>query len=276
MPVILDSYYTIGKGHLYCQDYALQGWEPFPYLILADGCSASANSDLGARLLALSARQALARFARLPREGSKLAAQHWRLGHQIVRRARRQVRALGIDQEVLDATLVVAWCDGVSVHVRLYGDGCIVARRADGQLSVITIEYAENAPYYLSYLLDPKRRMLYQEAVGNPQGAQVVRQITEAKGGQVWHECFDAPLAYSFDLATFPIVAVATDGLDSFINVESGMRIGVWEVAQALLDFADTYDDFVMRQVQYTLIAFSERHWFNFDDLSLGAFVRRR
>ena len=61
MTVALDSYYTIGKVHLYCQDYVFQGWKPVPHVILADGCSASPNSDVGARLLVLNARRELER-----------------------------------------------------------------------------------------------------------------------------------------------------------------------------------------------------------------------
>ena len=62
--LLLDAYYTIGRLHLFCEDYALHGWEPVPHLILADGCSAAPDSDLGARLLALNARHFLPRFAR--------------------------------------------------------------------------------------------------------------------------------------------------------------------------------------------------------------------
>lgn len=274
MTVALDSYYTIGKVHWYCQDYVCQGWQPFPHVILADGCSASPNSDVGARLLVLNARQELARYAQIPRDGPELATQHWDLGRRIIQRAARQARELNLNPEVLDATLLVAWCDGATVYVHLYGDGCIATRRADGELTVIEVEYAENAPYYLSYLLEPDRQVLYQEAVGNPESAQTIHCRSQAADVSSRQERFDTPVAFSFDLATFPTVAVATDGLHSFISAETGQRVELLEVAQAMFDFGDLQGTFVMDRLQNTLIEFGNRLLFNLDDLSVGAFVK--
>ena len=274
MTVALDSYYTIGKVHWYCQDYVCQGWQPFPHVILADGCSASPNSDVGARLLVLNARQELARYAQIPRDGPELATQHWDLGRRIIQRAARQARELDLNPEVLDATLLVAWCDGATVYVHLYGDGCIATRRADGELTVIEVEYAENAPYYLSYLLEPDRQVLYQEAVGNPEAAQTIHYRSQAADVSSRQERFDTPVAFSFDLATFPTVAVATDGLHSFISAETGQRVELLEVAQAMFDFGDLQGTFVMDRLQNTLIEFGNRLLFNLDDLSVGAFVK--
>ncbi|HCK82223.1 MAG TPA: protein phosphatase 2C domain-containing protein [Candidatus Competibacter sp.] len=274
MTVALDSYYTIGKVHWYCQDYVCQGWQPFPHVILADGCSASPNSDVGARLLVLNARQELARYAQIPRDGPELATQHWDLGRRIIQRAARQARELNLNPEVLDATLLVAWCDGATVYVHLYGDGCIATRRADGELTVIEVEYAENAPYYLSYLLEPDRQVLYQEAVGNPESAQTIHYRGQAADVSSRQERFDTPVAFSFDLATFPTVAVATDGLHSFISAETGQRVELLEVAQAMFDFGDLQGTFVMDRLQNTLIEFGNRLLFNLDDLSVGAFVK--
>ena len=62
MMMALDAYYAIGRLHLFCEDYAAQGRQPFPYMILADGCSAALDSDLGARLPVLNARRLLLRF----------------------------------------------------------------------------------------------------------------------------------------------------------------------------------------------------------------------
>ena len=55
----LDWYFTIAKQHVVCEDYALTGWEPVPYTIVCDGCSSSEHTDVGARVLAWSAKKAL-------------------------------------------------------------------------------------------------------------------------------------------------------------------------------------------------------------------------
>lgn len=271
MTLILDAYYTIGRLHRFCQDYLCQGLEPVPHLILADGCSAAPDSDLGARLLALNARCALPRFIGAVNEKERLA-QHWRLGRRIVRRAARQARELGLDEGVLDATLLIAWCDGATVYIHLYGDGCIAVQRADGDVATIRVEYAKNTPYYLSYLLDSHRWFLYQEATDNPATAQMIHYQSHAYG-TTRRERFDTPTVFSFDLAAFPIVAVATDGLDSFMDTETGQRQDLLTIAQGMLDFRNLNGAFVQRRLREMLIDYAQRRIFCCDDIGLGAFI---
>ncbi len=269
--LLLDAYYTIGRRHLFCEDYAIHGWTPVPHLILADGCSAAPDSDLGARLLALNARRLLPRITHAASEAERLA-RHWPLGRRIVRRAARQARDLGLDLSTLDATLLIAWCDGRTVHVHLYGDGCLAVRRADGGVATIQVEYAENAPYYLSYLLDSERWALYQEAIGRPETAQSIHYQSDV-GESVRQERFDTPTVFSFDLTTFPVVAVATDGLDSFLTTATGARLNLWAVARTMLNFQNFDGAFVQRRLRQALVEYAQRRLFNVDDIGLGAFV---
>lgn len=271
MTLVLDAYYTIGRMHRFCQDYICQGLEPIPHLILADGCSASADSDLGARLLALNARHLLPRFVSATNTAEHLA-RHWRLGQRIVRRAARQARAMGLDDGALDATLLIAWCDGATIHIHLYGDGCIAVRRTDGGIATIQVEYAKNAPYYLSYLLHPQRGLFYQEAIGDPATAQSVQYQSDAGETTRW-ERFDAPTVFSFNLATFPTVAVATDGLDSFVDAKTGQRLNVLEVAREMLDFHNLDGAFIQRRLRETLIEYAQQQVYCCDDIGLGAFI---
>ena len=56
-----DCYFEIGHSHTICEDYALTGKinENLSYAIVCDGCSASDTVDLGARILAHTAREYL-------------------------------------------------------------------------------------------------------------------------------------------------------------------------------------------------------------------------
>lgn len=272
MRLLLDAYYTIGKMHLFCQDYASRGIERFPYVILADGCSAAPDSDLGARLLTLVARRLMRQFARTAAAETQEANRYERLGRRIARRAARQVRDLGLDPSVLDATLLVAWCREETVYAHLYGDGCIAARRADGTVIAIEIEYAENAPYYLSYRLDPQRRALYLAALDDPATAQRIHSWDEA-GVTIRREPFDTPIMFSFDLATFPRVLVATDGLHSLVNLVTQERLDSLAVARELLDFHDFVGAFVQRRVGEALAKYRRQGVLNIDDIGVGAFV---
>ncbi len=273
MMIALDSHYTIGRLHLLCQDYVCQGRKPFPYIILSDGCSAAPDSDLGARLLALNARRLLPWFAFPAATDAERVDRHWRLGRRLVRRAARQARELGVDEEVLDATLLVAWCVEDTVYVHLYGDGCIAARRADGEVAVIQVEYAGNAPYYLAYLLDAERHDLYESAIGDPSIAQSVHYLSET-GVTRRLEPFNSATVFSFNLTTLPTVAVATDGLHSLVNPETGNRLDALSVARELLEFGDVNDGFIKRRLRQVLVEYDRLGMFNFDDLSLGAFVK--
>lgn len=272
MNLVLDSWYTIGKLHLFCEDYVCQGATPFPHIILADGCSASPDSDLGARLLVLNARRLLSQFASSAFDETGRIAQHWRMGRRIIRRAARQARDLGLDEGILDATLLIAWCDSDTVHVHLYGDGCIVTRSTTGTIAAIQVEYAENAPYYLSYLLDAERGALYREAIGDARQGQRISYLHE-EGATTRLELFDAPTVFSFNLATFPTIAVSTDGLQSFMNADTGERVNPLEVAQRLLDFPNLDAGFVKRRTHEVLAEYGRRRVVNLDDLGWGAFV---
>lgn len=272
MRLLLDAYYTIGKTHLFCQDYVSRGIEPVPYVILADGCSAVPDSDLGARLLVLNARRLLHRFARAATNPRQRTILHGQLGERLVRRAARQTRDLGLDTAVLDATLLIAWCYEKTVYVHLYGDGCVAAQRADGSVVAIEIEYTENAPYYLSYRLDPERRALYEAAINDPTTAQRIHYRDQTRV-TIRREPFDTPILFNFDLAVFPRVMVATDGLHSFVNIITQERLNSLVVARELLDFHHFDGAFVQHRLGEVLAGYRQKGVLNMDDIGVGAFV---
>ena len=70
-------------------------------------------------------------------------------------------------------------------------------------------------------------------------------------------------------------MAVATDGLHSFLNAETGERVDLLEVTRAMLDLRDCQGAFVKSQLQKVLSDFGRRLLFNLDDISLGVFVER-
>ncbi len=274
MSLALDSYYTIGQSHRVCQDYGRHGWIPCPHVILSDGCSAEPDSDIGARLLVLNAHSLLPQFlACSDLNETEQTALHQQLGEQIVQRAAGQARDMGVDETVLDATLLVAWRDRTSVYVHLYGDGCILTKTIDGEVAVIQVEYAENAPYYLSYLLDRNRQMLYQEMMGDPAIAKTVNYRNEA-GIRRQMERFDAPTMFRFEQAALQTLAVSTDGLMSFINADTFEYLDARDVAQVLLDFRSIDSDFVGSQIRTVLVEYGERSIICLDDLCMGVFCK--
>ncbi len=51
-----DSFFTIGKSHDICEDYACNGVfnDEIAYVIVCDGCSSSTHTDFGSRILSKS------------------------------------------------------------------------------------------------------------------------------------------------------------------------------------------------------------------------------
>ena len=55
-----DAYFEIGATHLVCQDYALAfANNEYAYAIVSDGCTSSPNTDIGARLISVIAKDAI-------------------------------------------------------------------------------------------------------------------------------------------------------------------------------------------------------------------------
>ena len=86
-------------------------------------------------------------------------------------------------------------------------------------------------------------------------------------------EPFDNPLTFSFDLATFPRVLVATDGLHSLVNVVTQERLDSLAVARELLDFHHFDGALVQRRVSEMLAKYRQQGILNLDDIGVGMFV---
>jgi hypothetical protein len=273
MRIVTDCHFEIGKTHLICEDYACHGQQPVPYVIVADGCSAAEDVDVGARLMVLHARQALPAFAQAAAstdDGAAWAVQHWQLGRQVAGRSIRQAASLGLSDAAVDVTLLIAFVVGDYVRVHVYGDGCLIGRRQDGSLRVIQIEFAHNAPYYLSYLEDRERQRLYADLMEDQKAPQQVRWIdgqTQTKETRP----YDAPGIFAFPLSEFPLVAIATDGLSSFLNVTNRELVDLAASAGEFMKFGNLNGDFVKRRLRRTLNDYAKQHIFNIDDIGCGA-----
>jgi serine/threonine protein phosphatase PrpC len=255
-----DAHYAIGASHLTCQDYALAETGDFgAYAIVADGCSSSANSDVGARLLASSA----ARMLRI--EPNHVAAT------AIVEGAVRAAEAVALEPVCLDATLMWAHIADDEVRVTVSGDGVVAAVREDGSIESWSIEYDRAAPAYLSYLTDESRLV---ELVAMGQTRRIERRSTS---GVATHE---GPLArepYLFELAIdrdhYSLVALLSDGARSFVS-RTGEPVSLERVLAELLDFKSLAGQFVARRMRRFLTKqCSERGWSARDDLAVAALV---
>jgi len=271
MDIVIDSHYCIGKNHWVCEDYACHGFAPVPYVILADGCSSSPETDAGARLLALNARRYLAAFVR---SAADSPSRHWAIGRQLAADSARCAQALQLAPTAIDATLIVAFAVGQHLRIHCYGDGCILVRHPDNSLDLIRISYAGNAPYYLSYQTDDARRQQYFAEVGDYQAAQIIQYSSDIRTTTETKSC-DSPIIFDFDWDACNAVAVTTDGLDSFFCADTGECANTLAIAQEMTDFKNYSEGFIKRRLRRQLKLYDKRHLYHSDDIGFGAFVRR-
>jgi len=289
-----DHAFTIGRSHKVCEDYARSGnvkginRPGMGYGFVADGCSGSRDSDVGARVLISSAEQFLLR-----RNGIFDATD---IRHIVVSAASVQ-RLMGFPEEMLDATLLGVYVDS-RINVFGMGDGVIAFRMHSGDLAVFDLVSPSGFPAYPSYFLSQSRLMGVQEKMlQDPEKGWRVDYVRENEDMVERDErCFWSNNLELFrqdysigdrdgvrDLTTdgedpdcvdaddfIETVAVFSDGVKSF--VDSDRQSVPWlAVVSELMSFKGFKGEFVKRRVQGFLRACARRGWQHDDDLSMAA-----
>jgi serine/threonine protein phosphatase PrpC len=267
----IDTFLEIGNQHKVCEDYIISGHDPMPYIILADGCSSSNNSEMGARILCYLARQYL------KYKGTRdlsLLDYHYskRMSLWIIHNAEMIARQLGLSLSSLDATLVIAYQFDNNIHIHMYGDGCIFSRSLDGTTRLMTIEYTQNSPYYLTYLTDSERQALYSKMLIDK---TVVINNSEEKEQTIKLPNYEEFL-YSFDLDIYSLILISSDGISSFIKPEENKTelILPQTVIDSCIAFKTMNGDFLKRRMNRQMKTFLAEGINHYDDLSVGVFIQ--
>ncbi len=252
-----DAWFAIGDTHVVCEDFAVAGQtsQGEAFAIVSDGCSSSPNTDVGARLLAAAARVELLQ-GRLP-------------GPEVVQAAARAAAPLQLPAHCLDATLLVALTQGEHCDVRVFGDGVVAVERRDAQLVVHRFEHPDGAPPYPSYELDAARERLWREHCSPVLIEHVEGAITERKEHRM-------PPRLRFLRRDVRSIALGSDGLDAFVQVDDGIASAVpaTAVLERLLRFPQPRGRFLARRGRRFLRReCSQRGWRPTDDVSVAAIV---
>jgi hypothetical protein len=256
MKLCTDHYRTGKSRHKSCEDYTLSGSEPMPYLIVCDGCSSSPQTDIGAMLLAVSARNHIREMI----TSDSVPPDYHTFGHEVIRRAAASAALLGIPQPSLDATLLAAVYIGGHVFVYVYGDGFVITTGRDG-VHIHEIRFESNAPYYLSYLLNQDRRNAYQRELDKP------KIIAD---GQTINLPYHAPVFFDFQADELSLLMLGSDGLSSFTDMQ-GNPLAAREVIEEFIAFKNFKGEFVKRRAKRAITEFEKRLVVNTDDLSVAA-----
>ena len=215
MRIYSDSFFKMGNSHDICQDYAMDYQDDKRSVaVLGDGCSSNPNSDFGSKLLVANTLDMLKNDSFNPND--------------IIYRSKYLISSLGLHQSNLNSTLLsVSLSDREDFKVRVFGDGVIVARDKFSQdLHVINIEYPSGAPFYLQYLLS-KEDIATWESKYSSKVIVTKSFIENTENGSI-KEYSKEELAYlnnylyetTFDLKRYDLVAVLSDGVHSFRELE--------------------------------------------------------
>lgn len=268
MDISTDTFLRVGKQHAVCEDYILAGEQPFPYVILADGCSSSTHTDVGARLLCHSVK-----FLLELNPASHYLPEYDCIANFAIHNAKPAVDLLHIDPSCLDATLIVAFVFENVVHVRMYGDGNIISVNKDKQVALYRASYGKNAPNYVSYMTDERRRELYKNLQDNER--KVIKYVLNAQATEVAeYELVKPYNTFDFTLDEYECVLVTSDGIETFLDQANPGRgpLPVQRIMQELTAFKNPHGEFIKRRLKRMTQIFDEQRIYHFDDLSVGGF----
>lgn len=272
MKVNSDSFFTIGTSHvsqgLPCQDYALttEGVTPGSHVaIIADGCSSSDNTDIGARVLAHRFKGVLRR--------SGLSQFNDELDFGFLAKSGQQLllQELLLPETCLDASLCYVkyspetYLDILAV---VLGDGAVFVNYRNGGFELIIVDWALNTPPYVSYLCNPKRKF---ELLQTKQQGMVTRIFGKNfEQSSIMHrvvhmeDSFNGDLSWKYSSDEVISVSVMSDGIQQLGELSS------MYAACELNHFKNFEGDFVKRRVIRALRDAAKHDNHPFDDVSIA------
>ncbi|MCC2672541.1 MAG: hypothetical protein K0Q72_5013 [Armatimonadetes bacterium] len=260
-----DCGFRLGSRHTVCQDYAVAGGGGAAYVILADGCSSSPDTDIGARLVVKAAERQFLESGDLPDP------------ERVIRQALPLAADLGLAPECLDATLLSAVVTGDQWSAALCGDGVLAWQDRQGRIHVRSVSYSGGYPDYPSYLCDAARRRTFEAL---PDNRRTVERWVLEPSGQAHQDpaSCSASGAYreSGSVAEVAWLALLSDGAASFLQRPregdgTARPVSLPDVLRELLAFKSFPGVFVQRRLARFAQRCAERAWSHQDDLSLAA-----
>jgi hypothetical protein len=265
-----DSYFGIGYSHKICEDYALSGVvDGCGYAIVSDGCSSSKESDVGARLLAHVARDAILYLnKRKLLEDEVFIKEAFKTTFEeiILKKCLEVKDTLRFTCDIFDATLLVAiYVPDRYIVLFSYGDGYFLFKKIDGNINVVKLEFESGAPYYLSYEMSHDKKRAYELQYGSYAFTKTVEQdIVTGKGMSFFNRvrCV-TPMCHSCysvldDYAQYSTVVLASDGIGTFqddprapipLGKPERQKYALYEIVPELIAYKNPVGEFVTRRM---------------------------
>ena len=264
-----DWYIDRGYSHKICEDYATVG---DGFVIISDGCSSSEHTDIGARLLCMSAKELL--------NDRGMCSDYRSLKGYVVAKSVPLLDRIGLSVASLDATLLVAFVRDGFIRVYVYGDGyvvityktqCCKERYVDKQFC--KFEYPQNAPYYPSYEADISRNIMYHKEIQTVRDSR--RFVEDGFSSEEWNgseSLIDDECVITEKLENVANVVLMSDGAGSFLEKKNGVAEAVpdIDILMTFTDFKITKGEFVARRANAVMKRFRKNNITHYDDLVVG------
>lgn len=261
--MITDFFLEQGSTHHICQDYAVAGKD---WIAVADGCSMSAHSDWGARLLCKAAEKVLQHSSIMDEDFSTLVRGE----------AMAYAMQLGLEWTDMLATLLVAKRSGPDIQIGVMGDGYLVGCRKDGVRWLTGFNYSTNAPYYLAYGSDAEALDRYNVMFGR---GVLHHTVTNLDNGEVMArntvDCRMHIMA-EYEAVDLDFIGLTTDGLNSFTklirndtSVEK-VELSAAEVVLPLLSTQLYTNAFLQRRCRKAMDKFNKEGVYHYDDFAMA------
>ncbi len=162
--IVTDSHFMIGSTHTVCQDYACDGViNGIQYAMISDGCSSAKDTDIGARLITMAFKNALAHPSiagmlemltvdRVPLFGDILWDSFKIEIVKINQVCAYRDEATSYYWDALSATIMCLLTTNIGTLVFVNGDG-VLGYSIDGEVYAHAIEFSQNAPEYPVYAI---------------------------------------------------------------------------------------------------------------------------
>jgi hypothetical protein len=269
--------FYIGTTHDFCQDYARVRKNA---VIVSDGCSGSLCSDIGSRVLGVTAINKIIELDSLYNFDEK----------ECILLARPSIQMLNLPHECLDATLLAAIVYEYGSQAICCGDGVIVISMKNDYKIVIDCAYSDSYPFYMNYLYDTSGRYLSWK---NNHNKRIITMTAISPEGEVISEIIGENKRLPQDAGVIKVlehktlveipdnnliefIAVMSDGVHSFyetITTETSKfnkSVSYIDVLKDFLAFKNYNQLFVQRRVNKFRKTCAKKNWGNSDDVSLA------
>lgn len=278
-----NAYYEIGSSHRVCEDYALSGtYKDMAYAIISDGCSASDDTDIGARLLSTIAKGVIKYLRDRELIGTKDFNSIFR--ELVVRKCLEVKQSLGLPIDAFDATLLISTVYKDKIISLGWGDGYFIFVTKDNVKIIYDIHYSMGAPYYLSYEMSPSKKKAYEDTYGNSiitvknsiiaTDGSVTETINNPTGG-----LYSESLYKEAHVPSIKFVILSSDGIGTYQDdpkfpKEDGAEKKTYSAIEIIPDIAaykNTAGEFVIRRMQRIKSDMDKNHIVHIDDVSCSS-----